>query len=165
MNLRNIAAQAGFSMLELSVATAIYSMGLGGLSLLMLSAIQGTADARHRTVAVTEASSLAETILMNPAAFGHYMEPLAAADDDCLSGGACSGERLAASEMQRWQARLNRQLAQGSGLVCRDASPNDGDPTQPSCDGAGPVVVKVFWQEPPNGDDDGQRRQVSRLPW
>ncbi|MDT8321355.1 MAG: hypothetical protein RQ826_12590, partial [Xanthomonadales bacterium] len=92
-------------------------------------------------------------------------EPPAAADRDCLSGGTCSGEWMAASEMQRWQARLNRQLAQGSGLVCRDASPNDGDFTQPSCDGTGPAVVKVFWQEPPNGDDDGRRRQVSRLPW
>ncbi|MDT8319570.1 MAG: prepilin-type N-terminal cleavage/methylation domain-containing protein, partial [Xanthomonadales bacterium] len=82
MNFRNRAAQSGFSLLELSLATAIYSMGLGGLSLLMFAAVQGTADARHQTVAVAEASSLAETILMNPAAFGHYIEPPAAADRD-----------------------------------------------------------------------------------
>lgn len=165
MNSQKIRGQSGFSLLELSVATIIYSMGLGGLSLMMLSAVQGTADARHRTVAVAEASSLAETILMNPAAFGHFMDPLASEPSACMSGDACTEDRMAAAEMARWAARLNSQLQQGSGLVCRDASPADGDHLASACDGTGPLVVKVFWREPANGEDDGLRRQVARLPW
>ena len=165
MNLRKIRGQAGFSLLELSIATAIYSMGLGGLSLMMLSAVHGTADARHRTVAVAEASSLAETILMNPAAFGHFIDPLASGANACMSGDACAEDLMAASEMERWAARLNKQLQHGSGLVCRDTSPEDGDPAGPACDGAGPLVVKIFWQEPAEGEDNGLRRQVARLPW
>ena len=37
--------QCGFSFIELSVATAIFSMGLGSLAIMMLAAVQGTAGA------------------------------------------------------------------------------------------------------------------------
>jgi len=59
--------QSGFSLIELSIATTIFSMGLGSLSLMMLAAIHGTAEARHQTVATMQASSLEHGFLADPA--------------------------------------------------------------------------------------------------
>jgi len=55
-------AESGFSLIEVTVAAAIFSMGLASLSLLLLTAVMGTAEAGHQTVASTKASSLAEMI-------------------------------------------------------------------------------------------------------
>ena len=158
--------QTGFSLIELSIATAIFSMGLGSLSLMLLTAIYGTAEARHQTVATIQADSLAEMIAMNSAAFGHYISPpepeVPACEDDY-----CPAEAMAAGNMIFWQTQLHNELPGGKGLVCRDSTPDDGSALDPSCDGDGAVVIKVFWEESRHHDpeDGGHRRLVSRLPW
>jgi len=66
-----------------------------------------------------------------------------------------------------WQQYLQEELPAGSGMICRDSTPDDGSPDHPSCDGHGPVVIKIFWKESrhQDADDGGLRRVVSRLPW
>jgi type IV pilus assembly protein PilV len=158
--------QTGFSLIELSIATAIFSMGLGSLSMMMLAAIHGTAEARHQTVATIQASSLAEMIAMNSDAYGHYINPpgseMATCEEDF-----CQAEAMAAGNMIFWQSQLHNELPGGKGLVCRDSSPDDGSSLDPDCDGDGAVVIKVFWEESrhENSEDGGHRRLVSRLPW
>lgn len=151
-------------MIELVLATAIFSMGLGSLSLMFLASVHGTAEARHRSVATTQASSLAETIVMQSDAFGHYVYPQGA--EPACEWGPCSGA-MAASDLQAWQNHLARELPGAHGVVCRDGTPDDGNVTDPSCDGGGTVVVKVFWTESRHeqAGDKGHRRVVSRLPW
>ena len=161
---RSIHRQRGFSLIELSVATAIYSMGLGSLSLLMLLAVQGTAGARLDTTAVMHAASLAEMIAMNSDAVGHYAFHSGAGP--CDDGQLCSADELAATNLATWRVRLADDLPRGNGLLCRDGTADDGDGDDPACDGTGGPVVKVFWEAPA---DDGEResepgRQVSRLP-
>ena len=159
-------SQTGFSMIELTLAVAVFSMGLGSLSMMMLASVQGTAEARHSTVATTQACSLAEMIAMQSDAFGHYVNPpgteMPACDDDFCRGGA-----LAAANMSAWNRQLSREIPGSNGLVCRDSTPDDGDTSDPACDGNGALVIKVFWTEPRHRKDadDGQRRVVSRLPW
>ena len=166
MNYIRGAIQSGFSFVELSVATAVFSMGLGSLSLMMLSAIQGTAEARHQTVATTQATSLAEMIAMSSDAYGHYVNPLASTPGAC-SGAFCDDAAMAAGNMAFWQAQLHDQLPGGGGLVCRDSTPDDGDLNEPACDGQGATVIKIFWEESrhANSEAGGQRRLVSRLQW
>lgn len=156
----------GFSMIELTVATAIYSIGLSGISIMMLAAVGGTNGAQHQTTAVTQAGSLAEMIAMNPAAVGHYINPLAANEDSCVAG-RCSPDEMAALNMNFWQTQVQRELPAGEGLVCRDSTADDGNALDPSCDGNGGLVIKVFWQDNRHRQDegDGVRRFVSRLPW
>ncbi|MGD9344149.1 MAG: type IV pilus modification protein PilV [Desulfuromonadales bacterium] len=156
--------QAGFSFVELSVATAIFSMGLGSFSLMMLAAIQGTAEARHQTVASSQAESLAEMIAMSSDAFGHYVFP---AETLACTGEDCSGQSMAAANLAHWQQSLQDELPGGSGLVCRDSKPDDGEAEHPACDGNGPLVIKVFWEEARHSKnaDGGKRRVISRLPW
>ena len=157
----------GFSLIELSMAMAIFSMGLGGLSLMMLVAIKGTTSADHQTIANMHSSSLAEMILMNSDAVGHYINPLPGQLAACIGADqSCSQDEFAAGFMLDWEAQLATDLPNGMGLVCHDGTPDDGDADMPSCDGSGGTVIKVFWQE---ASDDGnevvsKQRLVSRLP-
>jgi type IV pilus assembly protein PilV len=140
--------QGGFSLIELTVATAIYSMGLGSLSLMMLLAVGGTTDARFETTAAMQLSSLAEMILMNP------------------GGHACTAEEMAAWQMATWRRALASQLPRGRGLVCRDGSPDDGSDGDTACDGQGGEVIKLFWQPSVTPVEEPGRpaRRVLRLP-
>jgi len=158
--------QGGFSLLELSVATAIYSMGLGSLSLMMLLAVQGTTEARQATTATMQASSLAEMILMNADAMGHYVLPPGDNAAFCGLGQACSPEEMAAWQLEHWRDRLASDLPNGSGLVCRDLTPDDGDIYDAACDGESGLVIKVFWQAPASHSEPDAlpARQVLLLP-
>jgi type IV pilus assembly protein PilV len=166
MNRNRPGVQSGFSMIELALATAVFSMGLGSLSLMMLASVQGTAEARHQTVAATQAYSLAESILMQFDAYGHYIDPRGAEANDC-NGDFCRSAALATANMAAWRRQLSRELPGSSGLVCRDSTPDDGTASDPACDGNGALVIKVFWTESRHqeAEDGGQRRVVSRLPW
>jgi type IV pilus assembly protein PilV len=166
MNKHKRGYQTGFSMVELAVATAVFSMGLGSLSMMMMASVQGTAEASHRTVAATQAYSLAELIAMQSDAFGHYINPPGEGVLDCNED-FCRDEALASANMLAWQSHLARELPGSDGLVCFDSTPDDGSASDPSCDGSGALVVKVFWTETrhQNAPDGGQRRVVSRLPW
>ena len=124
MKKRN-SCESGFSLIEVIIAAAIFSTGLGGLSLLLLTAVMGTAEAGHQTFASTRATSLAEMIAMNSAATGHYINPLLQAEP-CMVGENCSGEQLASADINQWLVELARELPRGSGLVCRDSTPEDG---------------------------------------
>lgn len=158
--------ESGFSLIEVTVAAAIFSMGLASLSLLLLTAVMGTAEAGHQTLASTKASSLAEMIALNADAVGHYVDPVPSYESGCMYGGPCTAEQLAAEEMGAWQRDLADELPRGNGLVCRDSTPEDGHAADAACDGAGGLVVKVFWLEPRHKDDEdgGLRRLVARLP-
>jgi len=166
MPIRKSHRQDGFSLVELSVATAIYSMGLGSLSLMLLLAVQGTSNARLETTAAAQAGSLAEMILMTSDAAGHYALPSVADDVSCDSAQACPVAEMAAWQLDRWQRGLAAVLPAGHGLVCRDGTPDDGNAEDAACDDAGGPVIKVFWQQPPDasGPDASPARHVLQLP-
>ena len=160
------ARDGGFSLIELSVATAIFSMGLGSLSMIMLAAIQGTAEARHHTVAASQAESMAEMIAMSSDAYGHSVFPVGEPVPTCNEE-ACPPGSMAAANLAQWLQTLRDELPGGDGLVCRDSTPGDGGPENPSCDGSGPLVIKIFWEESRHSQsaEGVMRRVVSRLPW
>jgi Tfp pilus assembly protein PilV len=154
-------------MIELVVATAIFSMGLGSLSLLLLASVQGTAEARHRTVATTQAESLAEMIALQSDAYGHDVFGPSITGAISCNGVTCEGAAFAGDDLESWRRQLTRELPGASGLVCRDRTPDDGKADDPACDGGGALVAKVFWTESRHQQDEdgGERRVVARLPW
>lgn len=171
MGVRKIRVQRGFSLIELTVATAIYSMGLGSLSLMMLLALHGTGAARLDTMAALHAASLAELIAMSSDAVGHYLHEDGAGAGDCAPGAPCSIDGMAAANLSHWRARLAADLPGGAGLLCLDGTPDDGDGDDAACDGGGGPVIKVFWSAPADGPASESeasapepRRQVFRLP-
>jgi len=163
MRFRIGAEQRGFSLVELSVAAAIYSMGLGSLSLMLLLAVHGTTGARHDTMAAMHAASLAEMIAMSSDAVGHYVNPAGAAT--CDPSATCPAAALAASSLTAWQDLVGNDLPNGAGTVCRDVTPADGTAGDAACDGSGGPVVKVFWQTPgERGQPPENHRRVARVP-
>jgi type IV pilus modification protein PilV len=155
----------GFSLVELAVATAIFSVGLSSLSLMMLTAVRGTDDAHHQTIAAAHADSLAEMIAMTADAFGHYVNPVPQNPLDCIEL-ECAPDEMAASAMAAWRQAVGRDLPAGVGLVCRDARFNDGRPADPMCDNGGNLVIKLFWRDAGQAEGFGDlRRYVLRLPW
>jgi len=151
--------QHGFSLVEVLVAAAVFSLGLTGLSLMLLNAAHGSTEAWNRTTAAMHAASLAELISLSPAARGHFLKPPGQSGGSCFAANTCSRAGWAASNLARWQYQLEQSLAGAKGLVCLDATPDDGDADEPGCDGGGGAVVKIFWVEHHRADgDDGRRR-------
>lgn len=158
------AKRCGFSLIEVVIAIAIFSTGLGGLSLLLMMTIQETAASGMRSVAVSQVRSLSGQLMMLP---GIPVESIGPMDSpSCLEGASCPPGQMAGAALHQWQQQLAELIPGGSGLVCRDSTPNDGIGGNPSCDGAGGAVVKVFWTEPGTGEDGAvlSQRVVAALP-
>lgn len=156
-------AVSGFSLVELTIATAIVSLGVGGLSLLLLLAMQGTFESRLRTLGVMHSASLHEVVALLPGA-AHLFEGAGGGHPGCRTGQYCLPPEMAGSLLESWQQRVERDFPAGSSVVCRDSSPDDGRASNPACDGAGGAVIKLFWQEPGDGPEPAHRRDVRRLP-
>lgn len=152
-------------MIEMLVATTVFSFGMGGMAALMLSAAGGMSEAEHETAAHLGAHAMAATLQLSPVALDHLANPPQFAPL-CFEDESCTAEDWLSGQYLLWRARLARELPDGAGVVCRDSTPMDGNGGAPACDGSGPVVTKVFWLEPRHADDPdgGGRRAVLQLP-
>lgn len=135
----------GFSLIEVLVATVVMSSGLAGLAALLLSALSGTARAADQAVAALLADAMLAQIALSPAVHAVLLQAPAAQPGACEGAEPCSAEQFAESNLAAWQASVAQQLPSGQGVVCRDATPDDGAPGEPACDGGAQTVVKVFW--------------------
>lgn len=155
----------GFSLIEMLVATSVFSFGMGGMAALMLSATGAMSEAGHETVAHLGADAMAATLQLSPAALEHLADPPGSVPL-CFEASSCTSGDWALSRYSMWRARLARELPGGSGVVCRDSTPMDGEASAPACDGDGPAVTKVFWEETRRArdEDGGIRRAVVQLP-
>ena len=154
----------GFSLVELTVALAIFSTGLGGFSLLLMLAIQGSSASRLQSMAAIEAASLANSLRLVPGVTLDRLSAEAAAS--CQTGSYCMPAHMAGSLFHDWQQGLENRIPGSAGLVCLDSTPDDGRVDSPACDGSGGAVVKIFWNEPGRKDAGAlqHRRLVTRLP-
>jgi len=137
-------SQTGFSLLEVLVAMLVFAGGAGGLALLLLASVQGTAEAQDYSSAVLHASDLAQLIHANPASLGHLIYA-AEALPACGASTPCADGEWARSHLQQWQTALRQRIAEAEGLVCRDSSPADGEVADLACDGSGGAVIKIVW--------------------
>lgn len=156
---RNTSGQNGFSLLEVLIAMPVLAMGAGGLALLLLASVQGTAQAQDHSLAALQASELAQLIYANPATLGHFMYPDSSAEA-CNENQPCLDSEWASGHLQQWQSALQQSISQAQGLVCKDSSPMDGDPTDPACDGEGAALVKIVWQHPARGQQATETHRV-----
>lgn len=155
----------GFSLIELTIATALFSLGMGSLSLLYLLSIQGVLESRLQTMAVARAESISELAVMVPDARDRFIQPDTNGGTDCRSPNSCTPEQVVDSFMESWQGQLEKELPNGGGLVCQDSTPFDGSTGNFACDGMGDVVVKVSWEESTTESGGPTiHRVVSRLP-
>jgi len=121
----------GFSLIEVMISLLIFSVGLGGVAMQLLTSISGTSDAYDQSIASTHAASLAAL---------SKLEEVSVSTDFIGLEYATDGDSLA-----QWRLRLARDLPGSQAVLCLDSTPDDGDTANPSCDGAGPPVIKVLW--------------------
>lgn len=166
MHQREIRAvnQRGFSLIEVMVAMLILAVGGAGLTLLLLTSIQGTAQAQERSMVTLQASELAQLIHANPSTLGHFIYA-AAEPVNCRDDIPCPTIDWASSHLQKWQQALEQSASRAQGLVCMDSSPLDGEPGELACDGTGEALVKIVWQEQARGQRTLEtKRLVMPLP-
>jgi type IV pilus assembly protein PilV len=146
-------AQAGSSLLEVLVSITVVGTGLLGVAGLQATSLRATADAGHQAVAARLGYDIGERLRQDPAALANYLSQ--ASEDQrgessaaCFDGEGCTGDERVVAGLAEWQRALSDQLPDGQGLVCRDATPNDGSAAAGECSGnaADPVVVKIWWR-------------------
>jgi type IV pilus modification protein PilV len=136
----------GFSLLEVLVASTVFSLGLAGVAALLLASIIGSAQARKEGIATMAAASLAEQIRLNPVAISRYLDPPEYISRICNGDNQCTPEQQADYDFRLWQLELADSIHNARGLVCRDETPEDGIEGNGHCDGTGPLVIKIFWR-------------------
>ena len=137
--------QSGFSLLELSLAMSLYTVGMSAFSVLLMLSIQGTAKAETLALATRQADSLAETIIMNSDATGHVAFP-------------------DADELEQWNQALQGRSPNALSVICSDSSPMDGQMSANACSNDGQRVLKIFWDAPGTDSDPIHPRIVRLLP-
>ncbi len=142
-----ISRQRGNTLLEALVAILIFSIALVGLATLQISTMQMGRETTAYNTAMQLATELAEQMQANPHALanGWYTDPTGLAGGNCEPGTNCGLQAFTTTGLNYWQAGLNTRLRNATAHVCRDASPNDGLPGMPQCDGAGEYTIKIWW--------------------
>jgi prepilin-type N-terminal cleavage/methylation domain-containing protein len=142
---------SGFSLIEVMISLLVFSIGLGGVALQLVTSVGGMSDANHRSVATIHASSLVALSQLGQVPFS-----------DRFIGSEDPGNEA----LMLWRLGLVRDLPGAQGLVCLDQLPNDGNNSNPSCDGLGSPVVKIIWvdHQRVQDADQGIRRVVVPAP-
>ena len=137
---------SGFSLIEVLIASTVFSLGLAGFTALLLSSIMGSAEARREGIASMAAANLSEQIRLNPLALARYLNPPKNISRICTTDNSCTPEQQADYDFRLWQLELADSIRNARGLVCRDETPEDGIEGNSQCNGAGPLVIKIFWK-------------------
>ena len=149
---------SGFSLLEVLVASTIFSFGLAGFAALLLASIAGSTQAHREGIASMAAASLSEQIRLNPATLHRYLDPPEYISRICTGSNQCTPEQQADYDYGLWQLELADRIRNARGLVCHDGTPQDGVEGDNHCDGAGPLVIKIFWRGQ-SADENGDPTQ------
>ena len=152
---------AGFTMLEVLISIVVIAFGMLGVAGLQAYALKNSQSASYRSVATVLATDLIDRMRANPvgATGNSYAngsaEGTATKVEACLTASGCpSAQDLAANDLFEWHDLIAKSLPGGVGMVCRDQSPNDGDPGDAKCDGTGALVIKIWWTDERNVKPD-----------
>ena len=149
---------AGFSLIEVLVASTIFSLGLAGFSALLLASIISSSGARREGIASVAAANLSEQLRVNPVAMDRYLIPPEYISRICSDGVQCTPEQQADYDFRLWQLDLVDSIQNSRGLICRDETPEDGVDGDDHCDGTGPLVIKIFWRGQGTVNDGGPKQ-------
>ncbi|MDT7834243.1 type IV pilus modification protein PilV [Aquabacterium sp. OR-4] len=140
----------GVALMEALIGVLLLSMAALAYAALQVRGLTGNASAMWRSKATLLATEMADRLRANPTgvAEGRYAALSSAEAPACGEASACTPANMARLDHVQWSAALANDLPQGRGVVCLDATPDDGQVDSPACDGAGAVfAVKVFWRE------------------
>jgi len=159
--------QAGFSLIEVLVASLVLSIGLVGVAGLQAVSLKNNQSAYMRSQASALAYDLADRMRsnVNGAESGFFDPEQAAANAQCSTPAGCSPQEMAENDLSEWLITLTGILPMGSGFVCIDSTPNDGaDAGDPQCDGNGTQTsIKIWWDDNRDGTINVTAANTERL--
>lgn len=141
--MKSKSTQKGFTLIEVLVALLIFAIGMLGLAGLQLRAHQSSSYAQTRTIATLKATGLVERMRVNVTgvAAGDYSydygsdgDPAVVSGCEVESGGTCSPQDRATSDIAEWIQELGTALpilddsgdiiaANADIVICRDSDP------------------------------------------
>lgn len=144
----------GFTLIEALVAALVLGIGLLGLAGIQTVGLRGNLSAVQRSMATQLADEIIDRMRANLQGVrnGNYNGQTGTGGTDCLAN-TCAATQLADFDLTQWTNDLRARLPDGSGTVCLDSAPDDGDPGASGCDGGGNTyVVKIWWDDNRTGD-------------
>ncbi len=106
-------SQRGFTLLEVTVAMLVLSIGMLGIGALFFEGLKSGRTALYRTTAVYLAEDMADRIRANPLGLAAYEN--AGADNGCLNGpNNCTAAQIAQEDKMNWDIDVNEHLPPGS---------------------------------------------------
>ena len=156
MNMRarqSVSSVSGFTLLEVLISIVVIAFGLLGIAGLQAFALKNNQSAGQRMTTTMLAIDMVERVWSSSANFRpFYSEANISAYQtlvpSCVTSAGCTPAQLVQNDLAEWQARVAASLPSGAGIVCKDASPDDGiDAANPQCDlnANAPYVVKIWW--------------------
>jgi type IV pilus assembly protein PilV len=154
----------GFTLLEVLVSVLVLSIGLLGLASLQVAGMQNNHSAYLRTQATLLAYDMADRMRANVTGVTNlkysHSDPDGTVQANCLTTTGCTSTEMAGHDIYEWYQSLGNQLPGGKGVVCLDASPDDGDGADlgtsggHGCSGGGDnYAVKIWWTDDRDGGD------------
>ena len=137
----------GYALLEAMIAVIVAAVGFIGAARMQTFGMKLNASAQLRQKATLLGYQMTDRIRANQAGAdaGAYDNLTASNNNACLSStaGCAGGAAVAASDYTEWLRDVTEQLPGGTGVVCKDSTPET-----PVCDGVGNVItVNVGWSD------------------
>ncbi len=143
--------QRGATLMEAMIAVLLMSISALGYAALQMRGLSANSSSMWRSKAALLAYEMSDRMRANLAGVGagsYNALTAGAADPGCGAAASCTTAQMAALDYYQWTTAIAREIPGGVGVVCLDATPDDGDTTAAACDGAGTTfAVKVFWKE------------------
>ena len=137
--------------MEAMVAVLVLSIGALGYAALQIKGLSASSSSMWRSKAGNLANEMTDRVRANRSgavAGGYNSLTTPQTVTDCGSTADCAPTRMAVLDHGQWNTTLANELPGGSGVVCLDATPDDGTAAASACDGSGSMLaVKVFWSE------------------
>jgi type IV pilus assembly protein PilV len=141
---------AGFTLIEVLIATLVLAAGLLGLAGLQVTSLRNNQSAYNRSQATQLTYDIADRIRANPLVAGNYLTTSAAISETtnadypaCTSAAPCNPTQFAVKDLYEWSNALSNTLPAGTGTITltgavytisvkwddnRDGAVNNSDP-------------------------------------
>ena len=171
----------GFTLMEVLVTIVILSIGLLGVAGLQFNSLRANQTGLEASLAVSLAMEGADRMRANLPGIrnpdtgaadrtNYDLINAAGTDPGCISTG-CNLAQIAQTDAYEWITRIEEQLPDGQGGICRDGTPNDGtSATDHQCDGSTSAngedvfAVKIWWDHDRNPATPLQGYRMSLIP-
>lgn len=160
----------GVSLIEVMMAVLVFSVGLIGLSGLLIATFRSNQTGYQRTQAEFIAMSMADRMRANPlgvwaGGYNSTAYPLTGVQA-CTTASACTPTKLALRDQYLWSSQLKTFLPNASAsIACTNGATPDAAQLLVRPPYAGNCVMRINWTERAAGDSGHQNVATRTYVW